>query len=989
MNNEISRRSLLAGAAATAGAAVIGAVLWEAPSSASAAVPPAFAQAGAPAPAAPIDRVVFGDAASEAAHGFTSTLSDVVGGALGQSARVLNPTAQPGWWGGSAKFTVTVDPDKANYVTVKLWGGDAADKANESHNWRLQLFVDGESVGWYDEGPVDNLDQLGVDARSPERFFMHTLPLPEGRTQGRTSLEIEVRSMGRIWSYGQADTFFYDQTEPSRPIYCVYSHTTPYFVPADDDAFGGAPAAPARANTDADALAAVRTRVLNEQLNLVYGGGGKTMDAWAFNSIAEGYAWKDSPAYRNPDALSAICEAIDGRYLAWKADPTVLTGSDQQWQGFGRVGLVLAYLWEDIQAELDKDVVTTQDRLVNPGFEVGTTSPVGWHQNIWNGSGTASRDTTVFRSGNASAKLTVAGTGGTIGYIANTRVSVGPGTYTYAAWVKTAGITSAGATAGAYLDVLFRNAAGAYVGTDHKIYASGGATADWQQLEVALDTPAGAVVADIQVRLDRPGTAWFDDMTFNGPPAPPSGTPVPRRIAYRDMLLTSRDYWKQNARFYSNQAMITSIGIYQANRGLSLLSPDDAWPEARARMWIAESIGLSPWLGSELPDGTRTQPLGSDYPVVTPKGLTRELGYVGSYGEVTDWLVMMYESITRGHGAVEAPEVRAQMLKIIKTRAYFRHFDVDADGNRICRLETEIGWRNEVYPGIADYVQPTHWDSSPVMAAGAFEDADLTGWAQEMIADGQFGPQLDLHVTNTSTRVGLAATRMLARDLPTFQAQATSSSRMPVDWDAPDFVFTDEVDGAIAVKNGQEMFFASLYWRAREGVNDWARVHLVTPSLQRSATVREKTDGELSSKTFTVQDWVTWDYAINDATGGPSPVPAGGWDAPGPTVHQAFAGEVLVQAKVPAGVDPTFGSPTLGTEEALVGLAPYYQLEYGHYIVAMNTTNDQTFRLQTGRRGLARVLSAGPDGRTDLPSTVELLQPIKIGPQSTLVLYVP
>ena len=384
MTNTINRRTLLA----AAGTAIASAVVWtparaETPAPSAPATPPGQGTA----PKGPLDTLVFGDPASEAAHGLSCTLSATITGALGQCARVLNPPAEPGYWGGTAKATVKVSPEKTTYVTVKLWGGDTADMANQSHDWKLQLFVDGKSVGWYDEGPVDNLDQLGVDARSPQRFFMHTLPLPETLTKGRDVLEVEIRSMGRIWDYGGPTNFFYNQTEPSRPIYRIYTHDEAFFAPAADDLLGAAPAVTTRANTDAQAIAAVRARVMNDQLQLLYGGGTEQMDAWGFNALAEGYLWSESPAYKNPDAITAVCEAIDGRYTAWKADAKVLTDSDQQWQGFGRVGLVLAYLWDDIEAELDKDLTIGQTRLVNPGFEIGTTAPLGWRQNIWKGTG--------------------------------------------------------------------------------------------------------------------------------------------------------------------------------------------------------------------------------------------------------------------------------------------------------------------------------------------------------------------------------------------------------------------------------------------------------------------------------------------------------------------------------------------------------------------------------------------------------------------------
>ncbi|MGO4533602.1 hypothetical protein [Leifsonia sp. 2MCAF36] len=1131
MSPEFTRRNLLAAAAATAGVVATQAVIWEVPASAASRAPSVAAGARRLSGAdSVLDTIVFGDSASETVHALIASESSVVGGALGQSARTFMPKAQPGWWGGSALFTVNVDPAKTTYVTAKLWGGDAAGAADDSQDWRLQLFVDGKAVGWYDEGPVDNLDLLGLDPRSPGRFFLHTLPLPEAYTQGKSSLQIEVRSMGRIFAYGGSpDSFFYDQTTPSRPIYRVYTHTDPYFEPADGDEFGTAPTVRTRPNQDQSTLADVRAKVLAQHDQLIYGGGAYTTDAWGFNELAEAYQWKDSSAYQNPDALVAVCAAIDGRHNAWKADGAVLSGSDQQWQGFGRVGLTLAYLWDDLQSELDRNVSAGYTSLVNAGFEQGGTTPLGWFVQGWASQGTMSRDISVYRSGSASLK--VVSNGGSVVVSPNGYTLVGSGGFFLSGWIKTDGTATS-----PKLDVLFFDDANKLVGTDHNFFAATG-TSDWQQVGGAFSVPTGATRFQIWAVVSSGETAWFDDITFqaagpgnlqvvnagfeaggatpfawapqpwanngtlardttqahsgtasarltstggsivvgpagrtkvaagqftvsawlktnglaaspkidvlfwdatgklaggdhnffaapgttgwqqvtgtftipdgavefevwmvvaNGESAwfddisvtapPPAGSAVTRRAAYTDMLLSSRDYWKQNMRHYTNQAQITAIGIYQANRGLSLISPSDAWPESRARQWLYESLGMAAWLGPELPDGTRTRPLGADYYVVTPKGLTRELGYVGNYGEVTDWLVMMYESVTRGHAASAAPEIRDQMLTMIHARGYFRHFDVDADGYRVARLETVIGWRNEVYPGEIAYAQRTAWDSSPVMAPAVFADPKLVGWTQEMIADGQFAPQLSLMLTNSSTRVGLNATRMLARDLPAFEALAASGERMPVNWDAPDFVFTDEADGAIAVKNGQEILFASLYWRARQGINDWGRVHLVTPTSQLSATVRERTQGSVSSDTFTVQDWTTWDYAINNS-GQPTGVPGGGWAAPGDAVHQAYAGEVLPVAMIPGDAHPALGSTELGVEEVMVGIAPYYQLQYGRYLVGMNTTSDQTFRLASNAQGTARVLGGAPKGFHGNSSHVPLARGIEVPPQSTVVLH--
>src|SRR4051812_28980462 len=110
MTAQFSRRGLIAAAAAAAGAAATQAVIWEAP--AFAAAPGTLTATPAPGAASSagsvLDTVTFGQTASEAAHGLSAEASTTVAGALGQSARVLNPLAQPGWWGGSTTFTVTV-----------------------------------------------------------------------------------------------------------------------------------------------------------------------------------------------------------------------------------------------------------------------------------------------------------------------------------------------------------------------------------------------------------------------------------------------------------------------------------------------------------------------------------------------------------------------------------------------------------------------------------------------------------------------------------------------------------------------------------------------------------------------------------------------------------------------------------------------------------------------------------------------------------------
>src|SRR5687768_5994647 len=103
-------------------------------------------------PAEPLDVVVFGDPASEAAHALQAAHSETMAGGLGEPARRLEPTGEASWIGGQLTFEVKVDPDEPTYVTTKFWGRDA-DEAGS----RLVLYIDGKQVGQRHLGDVDIL----------------------------------------------------------------------------------------------------------------------------------------------------------------------------------------------------------------------------------------------------------------------------------------------------------------------------------------------------------------------------------------------------------------------------------------------------------------------------------------------------------------------------------------------------------------------------------------------------------------------------------------------------------------------------------------------------------------------------------------------------------------------------------------------------------------------------------------------------------------
>ncbi|WP_105969502.1 carbohydrate binding domain-containing protein [Streptomyces geranii] len=913
MSEPVQRRTLLKLAAGTAATGW----LWQAGS-------PAYAAGSTGAGAAcALDTLVLGNTSSETAHGLAATLSDVVTGGLGQAARVLNPPQTAGFWGGTLKADLVCRPSGPTYVTIKLWGSEHGEELG-----RLQLFAEGKQVGHYHLGAVDPLDIPAEDARTPERFYFHTLALPAELTAGKRKVSLEIRSMGRIAGYAQSAADYYkDMTGPSRTVYRLYTHDEPYFEPTAVDITGALPAPVYRTSPGSEIVGTINTRVV-AQAAAEASRTSPQLDLWYLEFLARAYAMPSTAAYGNSAVPGQITSSLDAIYWKYLSDVTVMTNSSQQWMGLGRAGLVLLALADELAPLLDEPVIGSPGAISNPGFEYGTS---GWRSANWAGSGTTSRDTGVHRTGTASAKVTIP-TSGTVGWVTSAKIPVDQGTYTYGAWIRTDGV----GTNKAYLDVLFFNASGGLVGGDNKFYASAG-THDWEQVTARLTTPATATQIEIHLRLEGAGTAWFDDLTLT-PPAGSSYVPVIRRAAWTKLLLDSREYWRQHFPQYTNQAIICALGLYLADRGLTWLGSDRAWGETKARGYLYQSLGLTPWLGPENADGTPTEPLGGSYYQVTRKGISKELGYAGNYGELQDWLSLVHDAVT-GIGGVQDDELHAHLVKMTKVRGIFHHPALDADGFRTMRIEAVTGWRDAEYPGKVSYDEGDKWDGHPMRLAALLKDPDLTAYARQSLDEGQvFEVLKETYDLGASARTNLNL--LSTADDYAYVSQApASATRLPMTPGAPDFVFSDEENGLVAVKHGDEILYASLYWRARWGINRLARVHhLTAEGVERSATVWQDVDYVPDGRSFAEPDWVNFEFGVGDLV-----IPDGGFAPPGDTLHQAFAGQVLPLAKAPDDVPQI----PAGTESPFAGRASFYRCQYGPYLIGMNTTTDRTYTLAT------------------------------------------
>jgi hypothetical protein len=449
-----------------------------------------------------------------------------------------------------------------------------------------------------------------------------------------------------------------------------------------------------------------------------------------------------------------------------------------------------------------------------------------------------------------------------------------------------------------------------------------------------------------------------------------AGKKISRRAAYSEMFVASRDWHRKHRRLYTNQTMINDLfGIYLCNRAVEVVDPANALSEIAARRYLYESVGLEPWRDSD-PGGDAAREtagrgwnVGTNYWELTAKGLTKELGYVGYYGEVLDWATTIYDATRPVPGAPGDDKIKMQLEKIANARAPFRYAAADSDGFRAMRIESVVGWRDSGhYPGNVAYAERSTWDASSLYEAAATLNFNSIGYAQQMFADNQFFISLERQMAQGNSIRVTAGLLGVPDEYDLIKAQSPVAKRLPMSPGAPDFVFSDEEDGVVAIKNGDEIFYASLYWRSRYAVNSLARIHFTRPCMDQIAVVAEDVQFEPAGEFYSRPNWTTFGFG----NGGPK--------YPG-NLQSAHTGEKLPVAKIPG--DVRF---RVGDESVYAGKAEFYSLRWGNYLIGMNLTTDKTFELKTPPE-LAEAKELVSEKRLKLNS------PLNVGPRSTVVLY--
>ncbi|KAB8161906.1 Tat pathway signal protein [Streptomyces sp. 3MP-14] len=861
------------------------------------------------------DLLVFGDEESERAHALHAPDSAVVTGGSGQLARVAQPLDPPDLHAGDLTFTMAVDPQDQNYLTVRFWGGDTSTE-------KTLVEVNGEQLGYRRSGDWEALNP-GHANPVPGRYYHATVLLPLSMTQGSERVEITLTSF--------ANDFATPLTEPSRGFYRAYTHTDPALDLGGEDL----PDEPLPTDVADDLPAEER------------------------QALVDGYRQTQI------DNFEAMSETID-------ADPEARLSIERYKDDLRFYATALTTDWSpartpgERRAALER-IFQTVDNWVTAYYGDTMSLGNGGHQSDWGG---------------------YYGALGEALYIVENLI--------------------------ADEEVLGREAFEAFLAEPFDTGTEAGETS-----LAPVDLDGG--------QLTR-GEAWERTLKANF------------------------DFARSRLSYIYNQVMYTYEGAWEAHEGLRVIGSDFYEGRERGHRIAREALGLAPFLGEEVlvgPEGEeldlfhslfyhdrtarytedyrqivmkglatsaldengeieRRRPLGDHYTTVTQAGLTRENGYVGNYGESTNYLPEWFHR-TWGHEGDEElnDDILELALRNHHARSHTRYSDTDADGNRVMRMNQVVDERNTGFPGKLAYVsvdRPMHYASlehhmvqHPERYRGEeWEEtwrhaAEAVGAMQQQLADHQYFNNFaayaeakwreDLRLPATYAYVTggradhdrFAGQAMAGLALPqTDFTRYTEEQLAELDVDPADyerFAWVDVDNAFVSLRDGDTRIFGALNERQR-GYAGNGRLHVQRPD--HSAIVQIETEGVFRYRDYYGRmDNIDVDFMEDQQTGGA--------DAP-----QALAGEIA-----PITYQPGVGEvrrENFEADHAYSGYPDLLTAQYDRYLFAFNTTREEY-----GNESVHRVaVPPGTRGRVlDLVSGERL--PVRDGavslaPNSALVL---
>ncbi len=447
-----------------------------------------------------------------------------------------------------------------------------------------------------------------------------------------------------------------------------------------------------------------------------------------------------------------------------------------------------------------------------------------------------------------------------------------------------------------------------------------------------------------------------------------AGGTVARRAAWGDMLHASREYGRKSSRrTLSNQTILANHNIYGANKGLIILNDSRKFSEDIAQRYIKEACGLLPWLGNDLSanstglpaDGT-AKTYGSSYYQVTPKGLTREWGYVGAgYGEMAYHVAEWYRMTGN-------EDFKTQMVKMAKARGPFRRPAFEVSGSLYYNTMEVIGllaWRGAwecdgYYTGYVGYADTadSNEGGKGLRVASASGDSTLLGYAKQMVSDGQFFTYL----TKSS---GYYNTIEALDTFADYQVvKPAAAVKLPMADGQADFAWADEQNGIVALKQGSDRLWVAPYWQAKTGtgINGVARFHYSTTNYDQYGVLETVPQFKVSSY-YTRPNYVDKPEAVGYV--------------PPDNPRNAYAGETIPTGLVPA--DARDGAP-------FIGRADFYAFRFGKYLFGVNTSTN-SYELKLPSSGFTSGSTTNLITRTTVATNTNGM--LTVGATNSAVLY--
>lgn len=169
-----------------------------------------------------IDTLILGNEESEQAHNFEAANSVTGYGGLGDTFRQLYPD-EPVW------FEIAVDPEKMNYLTVKMWGNEfpQKDRQHLAVTDEYGTFALEYGTLWPD------IDSMMHEQAQNGSYYYGTIRIPPQTTLGKNKIKLKMFNRGNYNAYGA--TKYAAAPDWSRQLYKIATHTEAEYIPQSDD----------------------------------------------------------------------------------------------------------------------------------------------------------------------------------------------------------------------------------------------------------------------------------------------------------------------------------------------------------------------------------------------------------------------------------------------------------------------------------------------------------------------------------------------------------------------------------------------------------------------------------------------------------------------------------------------------------------------------------------------------------------------------------